>query len=212
MKLYDSIGPNPRLVRLFMAEKGIAVDKIDVDILGGENREAAFLAQNPAGELPALLLDDGTILAETQAICEYLEECYPEHPLIGETAETRAKIRMWVRRVDVNINAPLTNGFRYAEGLPLFQSRRHCIPQAADDLKIQARQGMVWLEAQLQDRPYIAGYALSLADITLFPFLDFGRAVGQPIDPALTPKLAAWFDRIAERPAVAASLHHSERR
>ena len=178
---------------------------------GGENRQAAFLAHNPAGELPALLLDDGSILAETQAICEYLEEIYPQASLVGETAEQRANTRMWVRRIEVNINVPLTNGFRYAEGLPMFENRRHCIPQAADDLKILARQGLAWLEEQLQGRDYMTGGHFSLADITLFPFLEFGSLVGQGLDPKVTPELAAWFDRVARRPSVAASIHHSER-
>jgi len=194
MKLYDSIGPNPRVVRMFMAEKGIEIPHEKVDLMGGENRQEAHLKRNPAGQLPALELDDGSFLAEITAICEYLEEKHPQPPLVGTTPEERAETRMWVRRVDLQILEPLANGFRYGEGLSLFKDRIHVIPQASDDLKAIAREKLAWLDGLMQGRQFIAGDRFTLADITLYSFLDFGATVGQPLDPA-AKTLGAWFER-----------------
>ena len=118
MKMYNSIGPNPRMVRMFMAEKGFEVPKVEVDLRGGENRREPYLKVNPSGQSPALELDDGTVLAEITAICEYVDEKKKDTPsLIGDTPEERAKTRMWTRRIDLNIVEPAANGFRFAEGL-----------------------------------------------------------------------------------------------
>ncbi|CAN7247903.1 glutathione S-transferase family protein [Pseudoduganella sp. LjRoot289] len=203
MILHTSIGPNPRLVNMFIAEKGWPVPKVEVDIIGGENRRMPFLSINPAGGTPVLELDDGTALAETLAICEWIEETQPEPALIGATTRDRAVTRMWTRRVDLMVAQPMTAGFRGAEGLPLFQDRVRCLPQAADDLKLAAREGLSWLERQLGDRPFLAGGSVSLADLLLFSFVEFGAQVGQPLDPD-NRRLAAWYGRMASRPSAAA--------
>ena len=204
MKLYNSIGPNPRMVRMFMAEKGFAVPKVEVDLRGGENRREPYLQANPSGQLPALELDDGTVLAEITAICEYVDEVKKDTPsLIGDTPEERAKTRMWTRRIDLNIVEPAINGFRYAEGFKLFQNRIRCIPQAADDLKAVARERLAWLDGLMGDKPFVGGAKLTMADIMLFAFLDFMKGVGQPLDPA-RKNLAAWFERMKARPSAAA--------
>ena len=114
MKLFSSIGPNPRVVRMFIAEKGIEIPVEPVDVMSGENRREPYLQKNPAGQLPCLELADGSRLSEITAICEYLDEKYPEPSLLGSTPEERAKTRMWVRRIDLNIPEPLANGFRFA--------------------------------------------------------------------------------------------------
>jgi glutathione S-transferase len=204
MKLYRSIGPNPRLVRMFLVEKGLELPVVDVDIIAGENRQAAFLAINPSGSTPVLMLDSGEALAETTAICEYLEELQPQPPLIGLTPEARARTRMWTRRIDLAIVQPMTNGFRGAEGLPLFKDRVHCLPQAADELKATAREGLAWLEAQLGERPFIAGDAPTLADLVLYSFVEFGALVGQGLDPAHA-RLGAWHRRMAMRDSAQAT-------
>jgi glutathione S-transferase len=206
LKFYDSLGPNPRLVRMFMSEKGIEIPSEQVDILAGENRQEPFLRVNPSGQMPALEIDGGTCLAETVVICEYLEEKHPEPALIGRTPEERALTRMWTRRVEWKIIQPLTDGFRFGEGLSMFKDRIHVIPQAADDLKAIAREGSLWLDAQLEGRTWIAGERFSLADIVLYAFLDFGTGVGQPRDPALK-RLGLWFERVNARPSAEASLH-----
>ena len=204
MKLYKSIGPNPRVVRMFLAEKGVTLDEVDVDLRSGENRQAPYNTDvNPAGQTPALELDDGSCLTEITAICEYLEERHPTPVLIGATPEDRAKTRMWVRRVDLKVCEPMANGFRYAEGLPMFKDRMRCLPEAAAGLKAVARDGEEWLEAQVKG-PWIAGDKFSLADILLFAFIDFGGVVGQPLDPGFA-KLTDWFARVKARPSAAAS-------
>jgi len=204
MKFYNSIGPNPRVVRMFMAEKGINVPKVEVDLLGGEHRREAYAKLNPSGQMPALELDDGTVLAEVTAICEYLDEIKKDTPsLVGNSPAERAATRMWTRRVDLNIVEPALNGFRFAEGLKLFQNRVRCIPDAADGLKAMARDKLGWLEGLMGGKTYIAGDKLSMADIFLFPMLDFLKTVGQPIDPA-HKNLTAWYERMKARPSAAA--------
>jgi glutathione S-transferase len=204
MKLYTSVGPNPRVVKMFLAEKGLEVPFVTVDLRGGENRQAPYnVTVNPAGQTPALELDGGACLTEITAICEYLEERQPSPPLIGTTAEERAETRMWTRRVDIKICEPMANGFRYAEGLPLFESRMRCLPEAAPGLKALARDGEDWLEGHFKG-PWIAGERFTLADILLFAFIDFGGQVGQPLDPAFG-KINDWFARVKARPSAAAS-------
>ena len=204
MKFYNSVGPNPRMVRMFMAEKGFDVPKVEVDLRGGENRKEAFLKVNPSGQTPALELDDGSVLAEITAICEYVDEIKKDTPsLIGDTPEERAKTRMWVRRIDLNIAEPAGAGFRYAEGLKMFESRMRCIPQAADDFKAIAREKLAWLDGLMGSKPFIAGDKLTLADIFLFAFLDFMGNVGQPLSPDCK-NLTAWFARMKARPSAAA--------
>lgn len=202
MKLYDSIGPNPRVVKMFIAEKGLQIDRIEIDLRGGENRREAYLAVNPAGQTPALALESGAVLAEITAICEYLEEVTPNPPLIGANAEERAHTRMWTRRIDLRVCEPLANGFRFAEGLPMFESRMLCRPDAAPALKALAQDGIAWVEANMEG-PWIAGGRFTLADILLFGFLEFGAVVGQPLDPKFT-KIADWFERVKARPSAAA--------
>ncbi len=203
MQFYTSIGPNPKTVRMFMAEKGVELPKVKVDLMAGENRKEPYLSKNPAGQTPALELDDGTVLTEITAICEYLDEVSPGPSLIGSTPEERANTRMWVRRIDLNIVEPMAQGFRYAEGLPLFQSRMRCIPQAAADLKEIAKEKLAWLDGLIAGRSFICGDKLTLADILLFAFLEFGATVGQPFDPGLA-NVTAWFGRMKERPSATA--------
>jgi glutathione S-transferase len=204
MKFYNSIGPNPRVVRMFMAEKGIDVPKVEIDLRAGENRREPYTKLNPAGQMPALELDDGTVLAEVTAICEYLDEIKKDTPsLIGDSPAERAATRMWTRRVDLNIVEPALNGFRFAEGIKLFQNRVRCIPEAAEGLKATAQDKLAWLEGQMSGKSFIAGNKVSLADVFLFPMVDFLKTVGQPIDPA-HKNLTAWFERMKARPSAAA--------
>jgi glutathione S-transferase len=202
MQLYQSIGPNPRAVKMFIAEKGLDIGRVDIDLPRGENRQAAHLSRNPSGQTPTLELDDGTFLSEITVICEYLEEVQPDPPLIGRTPKERAETRMWTRRVDLKICEPMANGFRFSEGLGLFQNRVLCVPEAAPGLKAMAKDGEAWLEANFQG-PWIAGDRFTLADILLFAFIDFGGQVGQPLDPKFT-KLTEWFERVKARPSAAA--------
>jgi glutathione S-transferase len=203
MKLYDSVGPNPRIVRMFMAEKGIDVPRQTVDLRKGENREAEHLKRNPHGQMPALELDNGDYLSEIIAICEYLEEKYPTPPMIGATSEERAECRMWTRRVDLNIAEPLANGYRFGEALKFFEKRILCVPEASPGLKKIAANRLEWLNGQIAGKQYLCGKRFTLADMLLYCWLDFGNQVGQPLDTANT-NVVAWFARVGERPSVKA--------
>ena len=203
MKFYNSIGPNPRAVRMFMAEKGLKVPTVEVDLIKGENRQDAYKQKNNAGQMPCLELEDGTTISEITAICEYLEDTNPKPALIGSTPKEKAETRMWTRRIDLNIVEPLANGFRYSQGLPLFKDRIPTAPEAADGLKRIAQDRMLWLDKMVADRQWICGDRFSYADIHLFAFLDFGKQVGQLLNPE-AKTIAAIYDRAGARPSAKA--------
>lgn len=202
--LYDSFGMNPRIVRFYLAEKGIDVPRQEVDILGAENRRADHLERNPAGQLPTLELSDGTFIAETAAIVEYLEELHPEPPLIGSTPKERAITRMWWRRVEIGICRPMVLGFYYSEAIDLFTSRFKCYPEQGDAQKEIARAGMRWLDG-IMNEPWLAGNRFTVADICLYCYIDQLRDVGQAIPDDLR-QLNAWFERVGERPGAEPSV------
>ena len=205
MKLYTSIGPNPHMVRMFAAEKGLTLDMVQVDLLAGENRQSTYQGGvNPAGQTPALVLEDGQVITEITVICEYLEEAHPTPSLIGATPEERAETRMWTRRIDLNICEPMTSGFRASEGRGLFASRMKLVgAEGAAELKAIARDRLLWLDSLLAGRQFVCGDRFSLADVLLFTFLAFGGEVGQPI-PDEAAWTRAWFERIKARPSAAA--------
>ncbi len=204
MKIYNSMGPNPKVVRMFAAEKGLDIPMQEVDLMGGENRKPPYTEQvNKSGQIPALELDNGTIIAEVTAICEYLDEVGEGPSLIGDTPEERAETRMWTRRVDLNIAEPMANGFRFAEGLQLFQDRVHCIPQAADDLKQIAAEKLTWLDGLMEGKQFIAGDKFTLADVHLFCCVEFFSGMGQPLAEE-NKNILAWFERVKVRPSAAA--------
>lgn len=203
MKLYNSIGPNPHVVRMFMAERSISLPTEMVDLPSGENRQSDYLKVNPAGQTPALVLDDGSVISEILVICEYLDETQPGDRLLGATPEERAQSRRWTRWVDLNICEPMANGFRFAEGLPMFKDRTRCVPEAAPGLKAMAQDKLGWLDARLAEQDYIGGDSFGMADLLLFCFQAFGNAVGQPLNPEFK-NLSAWFARVGARPSAAA--------
>lgn len=205
MKIFDSMGPNPRFVRMFVIEKGLSIPAEPVDLMAGENRKGAHLARNPAGQLPCLETDTGAMVSEITAIGEYLEEIQPTPALIGNNPEERAETRMWTRRIDLNICEPLANGFRYAEGLGLFQERMRTIPEAAEGLKALKHDNLAKLDHWMAGQEFVCGDRLTMADLLLFSFLDFGALVGQPLDPDLA-NISAHFKRLSERPSAAGSL------
>lgn len=203
MKLYNSVGPNPKVVRMYIAELGIEIEKQEVDLMAGENRQAAYMELNPTGTMPALELDDGSVISEITALCEYLDEKQGHTPLLGTTAEERAETRMWCRRIDLGILENLANGFRSSEGLELFKDRIHTIPLAADDLKAIAQEKITWLDGIMGGNDYVCGDRFSLADIMLFCFLEFGAQVGQPLNKE-NSNIVAWYDRVVARDSASA--------
>ena len=202
MKLYNlKPGMNPRRVRIFMAEKGITCEVVDLDMEAGDNRRPDFLTKNPLGTLPVLELDDGTIIAESMAICRYLEELHPTPPLLGSTALERARVEMWNRRMELEILVPTTSVFLHTS--PFWQGR---ITQYADygqscrDLLLQR---FAWLNEELAGRDFIAGDSYSVADITAQCALIVAKACKLTIPPELG-HLSAWFARVTSRPTARA--------
>ena len=203
MKLYNSIGPNPHVVRMFIQELGIELETIKVDLMSGENRQEDHLNRNPSGQVPTLELDDGNHVSEITAICEYLDELQGNTDLIGKTASERAETRMWTRRIDLQIIEPLTNGFRAAEGYDLFKDRLRLLPQAADDLKTLAQERLTWLNGQLDGKEFVCGDRFSLADIMFYCFLNFGTTVGQALNEE-NNNVVNLYNKIHLRPSASA--------
>ena len=203
MKLFNSVGPNPKVVRMYMAERGIEVDLEEVDLMAGANRQGDYLKLNPGGQLPALELDNGDVISEITCICEYLDDKDGGTSLIGTTPEERAETRMWMRRIDLGILEPLANGFRYAEGQPIFKDRMTLIPHAASDLKDLAQEKITWLDGLMEGKEFVCGDRFTLADIMLFVFLEFGSQVGQPLNEA-NKNIGALYERIGSRSSAAA--------
>ncbi len=202
MKIYDSqTAPNPRRVRIFLAEKGVAVPYEQVDIVKADNRSDEFRRKNPFGTLPVLELDDGTYIAESVAICRYFEETHPQPPLMGTDARDRALVEMWQRRMELEVFIPITQVFRNLH--PFFAGR---IPQVAEWGEVNrkaAEARMAWLDTHLAEREFIAGDRYTIADITALCGIDFGRVSKIRIDPAHT-HLARWHAAVSARPSAKA--------
>ena len=203
MKLYNSIGPNPHMVRIFIAEKGLDIRTEDVDIMAGTNRQADFLKINPMGQCPALVTDRGDLITEVTVISEYLEELHPTPALIGGTPAERSETRMWTRRIDIGVCEPMANGFRYGEGLKLFESRMRCLPESSAGLKALAQDGLGWLDGQMDGKAWICGDRFTMADILLYAWINFFSGAGQPLNQDLK-NITAWFERAKARPSASA--------
>ena len=203
MILYDYPGgPNPRRVRIFLAEKGIAVPMETVDILKRRNRQPDFLEKNPTGGIPILELDDGTCISESVAICRYFEELHPEPPLFGTGAKERAIIEMWLRRVELNLMVPI--GMVWVHGHPLTAKLIQQIPEAAAQNRVRTAMGYRLLNDQLAENDFIAGDAYSVVDAVALATYDFGAGlVGVPPEDGLT-HLARWHAAVSARPSATA--------
>ena len=203
MKLYDSaVAPNPRRVRIFLAEKGFNMPHVvQVDITKGENREPAFLAKNPLGGLPVLELDDGAIIAESVAICRYVEEVQPHPVLFGTTPKERATTEMWQRRMELELLRYVTSAFQNTH--PFFKGRIHQVPEYGEICRSLARTRLEWLDSELVAHPFIAGPHYSIADITALVAIDFGRISEIRIQPN-QKNLQRWYDAVSSRPSAKA--------
>lgn len=196
---------------MFLAEKSISLPMRDIDVDGGENRQPAFVERNPGGQVPVLELDDGTWLAETGAIFQYLEERYPSPALIGTTPEERAETRMWQRRVERRISEPLYAAFHYGPAVNMYKTRMVVLPECVPGLVALMHDGLTWLNNLLGDRITVVPQRFTVADIVLFAALDFGAGVGWPI-PADLLHINRWFRATQERPSASASLHTRSQR
>lgn len=206
MLLFDAGRPNPRAVRMSLLEKGISVPMRDVDVDGGENRRSPYIDRNPAGQVPALQLDDGTCLAETGAIFQYFDETFQSNSLIGATPEQRAETRMWQRRVEFGITEHLYAAFHYGKAAEMYRTRMRILPESVPGLMALVRDGLEWLDRQIADRRHVVPDRFSIVDIILYCALDFGSCVGQPIGSDLS-NIVSWYESISARPSAKASLH-----
>jgi len=202
MKLYDArTAPNPRRVRIFLAEKGITLPVEQIDIVSAQNRSPEFRARNAMGTLPVLELDDGTTIAESVAICRYFEELHPEPPLMGTDAKDRAVVEMWQRRMEFEVFLPITQVFR--NGHAFFKGRIPQVPEYGEVCRTHAEQRLAWLDGVLAERPFVAGERYTIADITALCAIDFGRVSNIRITPG-QPNLARWHAAVSSRPSTKA--------
>ena len=203
MKIYDfALAPNPRRLRIFLAEKGIKVPNEQINIFEGKNRTPEFLAKNPAGGLPVLELDDGSHLAESVAICRYFEGLHPEPNLMGKDLREQVEIEMWNRRVELNLFGPVSRAFQHTN--PLFKGRLQQFPDYGATQLATATQQLKWLDEQIGDKPFIAGKRYTIADITAIVAIEFGEQMaGLKVDPALK-NLNRWHQSVASRPSAKA--------
>ena len=203
VKLYDGgRAPNPRRVRIFLAEKGISVPIEPVDLGRMEHKSAAYTAINPRQRLPALVLDDGTVIAESIAICRYFEEIQPDPPLFGRGAKGRALVEMWQRRLEFELYFVVAAAFRHLHPA-MAEMEVPQVPAWGQANKDKVPEILVFLDSHLADHAFVAGDDFSIADITGLVALDFMKVAKLSIPENLT-NLVRWRAALAERPSAAA--------
>ena len=202
MKIYDSkTAPNPRRVRIFVAEKGIQIPYEEVDLVKAVNRGEEFRKKNPSGTVPVLELDDGTCISETVAICRYLEELHPNPPLMGVDAKDRALVEMWQRRMELELLLPIADAFRQRHDF--FKGKIRQLPEYAEVQKKNAEDRLARLNNELANRKFIAGDRYTIADITALCAIDFGRVSKIAIQPDQA-NLARWHSEVSARASAKA--------
>jgi len=200
MILHDlAAGMHPRRVRIFLAEKGISIERREVDAAGGANATQDFLRLNPLGKLPVLEFDDGTSIAESLAICRYLEALNPDPPLMGRTPREVADIEMWTLRMDHELSQIIALAFIHSSDF--YRGSIEQIPEVASWARGRALQTMAWLDGELAERRHIAGDGYTLADIVAQCAFVLGKAVGLRIAPDMT-NLSRWFTEVTARPTA----------
>ena len=202
MKIHESHNaPNPRRVRFFLAEKGVEVPYEEVDIVNRVNRADEFRKKNPLSTVPVLELDDGTFISESVAICRYFEETHPQPPLFGTGTKDRALVEMWNRRMEFNLLQPIADAFRQRH--EFFKGRIRQLHEYAEVQRLNAEDGLDWLDRELGNRRFIAGDRFSIADITAVVAIDFGRVSKITINPD-QKNLARWHGEVSARPSARA--------
>ena len=202
MKLYDfTRAPNPRRVRIFLAEKGITVPTVQVDLMTGANRSPEGLQRNPYGGLPVLELDDGTCIAESVAICRYFDETHPQPPLMGVDAKDKAIVEMWQRRIEINLFGQIGRYFQHTA--EMFKTRIKQVPEIATAAREAATAQLYFVDRLIGGHPFVAGERYTIADITLLVAVDFGKFAGIQLEPDMT-NLARWHGAVSARPSARA--------
>jgi len=202
MKLYESPSPNARRVHIFMAEKGIDCERINIDIRSGENISAPYLAKNPGGGVPMLELDDGTCIGESVAICRYLEGIHPEPNLLGTTALSSSQIEMWQRRAELKFFFEVAGAFRNITGF--YKDRETCVKEWGQVCAQKATASLVMFDKQLASHRYLAGDTLSIADITLVAALDFAKQI-KVVEIPKFDHTERWYAEVSARPSMSAT-------
>lgn len=203
MKLYDGgRAPNPRRVRIFLAEKGIDVQLEPVDIGKLEHRTPDYTALNPSQRIPLLVLDDGTAISESVAICRYFEETHPEPPLFGTGAVERATVEMWQRRLEFELLGPVASVFRHTHPF-MAPMEVPQMPEWGDANRAKPGEFLARLDRHLESRSFVCGETFTIADITGLCTLDFMRLPKIAI-PAELANVARWHAALAARPSASA--------
>lgn len=204
MLLYDapSPAPNPRRVRIYLAEKGITVPTTQLSIMAGEHKSPSFVAKYPPGQLPALELDDGRMIGETIAICRYFEALHPDPPMFGTDAVSAAEIEMWTRRVELGFGSAIRNIWIHTHPLTA-RVVKHQYTDFGESNRPIADAAMRQFDAALANAPFLAGPDYSMADIALLSTIDFAGFIGVPI-PSDATALIDWHKRVSARPSAAA--------
>jgi len=203
MKLYGAPmpAPNPRRVRIFLAEKGLTIPETHLDLVKREHKSAEHLSRNSLGQVPTLELDDGTMISETVSICRYVEDLHPTPPLFGATPVEQALTDMWIRRVEIVLMDPVRNYWRHAH--PRTAALLTQFKDFGQSNVARYADAQRWLDAELGPGPYIAGETFTMADICALTTVDFAALIGLPLDEAL-PQLAAWHARVSSRSSASA--------
>ena len=202
MILHDlTAGMHPRRVRIFLAEKGLSIERREVDAAAGANRTQEFIRLNPLGKLPVLELDDGSAIAESLAICRYLEAMNPDPPLMGRTPREVAAVEMWTLRMDHQLSQMIALAFVHSSDF--YRGRVEQIPEVATWSRARALETMRWLDQELAGRRHIAGDDYTMADIVAQCAFVLGKAVGLRI-PAEMSHLSRWFAEVTARPTARA--------
>ena len=197
MKLHDFVGaPNPKKVRVYLAEKGITIPVQPVNIVTGENRTPEFLKRNPLGGLPVLELDDGTFLPESLAIIEYFEELHPDPPMIGTTPLDRARVRALERVAELGVLNSIATIFQNSH--PFMAGRLKQSADTAENARARLGVNLKALDDAIGKRPFVAGTRPTIADCTLLAALGFGEFAGVPLDPAFK-NVGRWYDAFRAR-------------
>ncbi len=203
MLLYhDPRAPNPRRVRVFLAEKGVAYDTIEVLIADKAHQTPEFRKKNPIALLPVLELADGRVLRESMAICRYIEETQPGPNLFGADPWERAQIEMWNRHAELELLWPISQVFRNTS--KFYEGRIKQCPDFGQLMREHVTERLAWLEGELGKRPFMAGERYTVADITALCAIDFGKPSQIRLSAEAHPNLTAWYGRVAERPSAKA--------
>ena len=210
MKLHHSASsPNSRRVRIFLAEKGLSIPLVTVDLGKGEQHSDAYRAVNPRRVVPTLVLEDGTAIGEVPAICRYIEEVHPTPPLLGETAKEKAEVSMWERRAELEGFATVMEAIR--NSAPGLKGRAIAgphdyeqIPELAERSKLRVQNFFADFDDRLSEAPFVAGQRFSVADITALVAVDFAAKAINFAVPGEHRSLKRWYDAISSRPSMAA--------